>query len=734
MIGYGAVLLALVVTMLAVGCYWPSGNNQIRAKQLASKARFLYGVSAGLVGVAATYLLYLILCDRFDYAYVFSYSSRELALGYKVAAFWAGQEGSFMLWLVFHAAFGVLLLQRPAAPTPVMTVYALIQVALLGLLLVKSPFMMLAEPRVDGVGLNPLLQDMWMAIHPPVLFLGYAALAVPFAYALGSMWANRHQDWLKPAAVWTLFALSSLGAGMFLGGFWAYKVLGWGGYWAWDPVENSSLVPWLAAGVVIHLIAMARVRVGAIRQAYAGVITSFILVLYGTFLTRSGVLSDFSTHSFTDEGIGGLLGLTVLVTTFVVFVLYIVKWPSMPSGELYSKLATREFVLALTALVLAFLGVLVFVGMSTPLVTMALGSPKSLSSAFYNQATLPLALVIGAALIAGPLSKWGGSAGRLEKKYGWLVLFFVVGLGVSVWLKLGQPLAVLSFSLSITAVAANGYAAWKRTVSWAAACSHIGIAILLAGIMASGAASRSDVVVFSKGQEQIVFGQRISYAGIEEESSRKGSYTTFHAGPDKSIVQALTKLNKAGMPAAREPGIYRSLLADIYIAPIIKEPEAGTELTLVKGQPLVHEDVSFTFINFSMAGMDGSTAVKVQTVITVTAGGQTQEVRPELTNQNGHIIGSTVTAFDRYQLHITGIRPGGGQVTIEFKDKKEVSASSPARLEAEISYKPLINLVWLGAFLITVGTGWAGVKRLLSQRRAQQRGQSPAARTTSRTR
>ena len=734
MIGYGAVLLALVVTMLAVGCYWPSGSNQIRAKHLASKARFLYGVSAGLVGVAASYLLYLILGDRFDYAYVFSYSSRELALGYKVAAFWAGQEGSFMLWLVFHAVFGLVLLQRPAAPTPVMTVYALIQAALLGLLLVKSPFMMLAEPRIDGIGLNPLLQDMWMVIHPPVLFLGYAALAVPFAYALGSMWANRHQDWLKPAAVWTLFALSSLGAGMFLGGFWAYKVLGWGGYWAWDPVENSSLVPWLAAGAVIHLLAMARVRVGAIRQVYAGVITSFILVLYGTFLTRSGVLSDFSTHSFTDEGIGGLLGLTVLVTTFVAFVLYIVKWPSMPSGELYSKLTSREFMLALTALVLAFLGVLVFVGMSTPLVTMALGSPKSVSSAFYNQATLPLALAIGAALIAGPLSKWGGSAGRLGKKYRWLGLFFVVGLGASVWLKLGQPLAVLAFCLAVTAGAANGYAAWKRTLSWAAACSHIGVAILLAGIMASGAASQSEVVTFSKGQEQIVFGQRISYAGTEEESSGKASYTTFHAGPDKSIVQALTKLNKAGMPAVREPGIYRSLLADIYIAPIVKEAEACPELTLVKGQPLVHEDVSLTFVNFSMAGMDGSTAVKVQTVIAVAAGGQTEEVRPELTNQNGHIIGSTVTAFDRYQLHITGLKPGEGQVMIEFDDKKAVSAAKPVQLEAEISYKPLINLVWLGAFLITVGTGWAGVKKLLGQRQAQQRGQSPAARTTSRTR
>lgn len=734
MIGYGAVLLALVVTLSVIACYWPARRNQIRARQLAGKARILYGVSAGLVGVAACYLLYLIVGDRFDYAYVAGYSSRELALGYKLAAFWAGQEGSFMLWLVFHAAFGLILLQRPAAPAPVMTVYALIQAVLLGLLLVKSPFMMLTEPRVDGFGLNPLLQDPWMVIHPPVLFLGYAALAVPFAYALGSMWSDRHVEWLKPAASWTMLALSSLGAGMFLGGFWAYKVLGWGGYWAWDPVENSSLVPWLAAGAVIHLLVLARVRLAAVKQVYAGVITSFILVLYGTFLTRSGVLSDFSTHSFTDEGVGGLLGLTVLVTTFIAYVLYIVKWSGMPSGELYLRLASREFLLALTASVLAFLGVLVFIGMSTPLVTMALGSPQSVSSTFYNQAALPLAVAYGVALIAGPLSKWGGSTGGVCKKNWWLGLILIGGLAVSSWLKLGQPLVVIAFCLAVTAAAANGHAAWNRTLSCAAACSHIGVAILLAGIMASGAASQSAVVMFSAGQVQTVFGQQISYEGTESEPSGKEIYRTFHVGPDKTIVQALTKLNKAGMPAAREPGIYRSLLADIYIAPIEKEVESGSELTLVKGQPLTHEGLSLKLVTFTMAGMDGSTTVRVQTVLEVTTGGQTQEVRPELTSQNGQIVGSTVTAFDRYQLHITGIRPREGQVTIEYNDSKAANAARPARLEAEVSHKPLINLVWLGACLITVGTGWAGVKQLIGQRQVLQRGQGPAARTNSRTR
>lgn len=735
MIGYGAVVLALLVTVVAATCYFVAASRKQPGKQsLPGNVRLLYILSVSLISVAAVYLMYILLGNRFDYAYVFSYSSRDLPIAYKVSAFWAGQEGSFMLWLVFHAVFGLILLRKPGAPVSVMAVYSLIQAVLLVLLLVKSPFMLLAEPRIDGVGLNPLLQDPWMVIHPPVLFLGYAALAVPFAYGLGAMLTGRHQEWLDVASAWTLVAMSCLGAGMFIGGFWAYKVLGWGGYWAWDPVENSSLVPWLAAAALAHLLVMAKVRVGAVRQAYIGVICSFVLVLYGTFLTRSGVLSDFSTHSFADEGIGGFLGLTVLVTVFAAFVLFILKWPGMPSGELYTKLASREFVLALTALILAFLGVMVFVGMSTPLVTMALGSPKSVGSAFYNKATLPVAVAIGAALVAGPVVKWGnGSYGGL-KQHWWFGLLLAGGLAVAVWLKLYQPLFVTVLCLAIAAAATNGYAAFTKRMSRAAACSHVGVAVMLAGIIASGAASQSATVTFVQGQPEKVFGQQVIYVGTEAAESGKGVYDTFEIGLNKAVVQSLTKFNKEGMPAAREPGIYRSVLADLYMAPIAQEEAAGPELTLTKGQTLVEDGVSLNFIKLAMAGLDGTSEVRVQALIEVAAKGQTQQVKLELANKNGQIIGSAVTAFDRYELHITGIRPVEGKVTIEFKDNKAANvAAGPKRLEAEVSYKPLINLVWLGTVLITVGTGWAGINKLIGHNQLLRRGLSPASRTMNRT-
>ncbi|WP_425059908.1 hypothetical protein SCACP_05370 [Sporomusa carbonis] len=734
MIGYAGVALALAISIVAAGCYFLLSNRKSVGEggRLAGTAQVLYVLSAGFIGIAAMHLFYLILGDRFEYAYVFGYSSRDLPLVYKLSAFWAGQEGSFLLWLVFHAIFGLVLLRKLAASHGVMTVYCLIQATLLIILLVKSPFMMLAEPRSDGAGLNLLLQDPWMVIHPPVVFLGYAALAVPFAYALDGLMTGCHKDWMDKAIPWTLLALSTLGAGMFIGGFWAYKVLGWGGYWAWDPVENSSLVPWLAAGASAHLLEMTRIRAGAIRMAYVGVIGSFLLVLYGTFLTRSGILSDFSTHSFADEGLGGLLGFTVLVATTVSFVLYIIKLPDMPSGELYPGIASREFVLALTALMLAFFGLLVFVGMSTPLVTMALGSAKSVSGGFYNNAALPLAVAMGAALTIGPLVKWRGADVGSLRHYWWLALSSALGLALAVWLAvLHQWLITIAVCLATAAAAAHVHAALGQRMSKAIVCSHLGVAVMLIGIMASGAGSQLTMASFIQGQSQEIFGDQVMYTGTEVDPSGKAVYNTFLVGTEKTTVQSLTKLNKEGEPAAREPGIYRRLLFDLYISPVVKtDGDAGPEVTLAKGETLVQGDVRLEFVKFNMAGMDGTSPGRVEALIKVVAGSKSQEVRPELINKNGRIIGSTVKALDRYEIHIAGIKPGEGKVIIKFKDTQAGKSAGVERLDAEVSRKPLINLVWLGAFLITVGTGWAGINKLADHARILEKGQSPGGGTS----
>ena len=720
MIGYVSIVLALLASLVSAGLY--AASAQDKHGKTVPAARMLYWLSAGLIGLASAYLLVILLNNQFEYAYVTGYSARELPLAYKLSAFWAGQEGSFLLWLVFHALFGLALVRKPDVPVRMLATYGLLQVVLTGFVLVKSPFMMLTQVPPDGGGLNPLLQDPWMVIHPPVIFLGYAALAVPFAYAVNGMLTGQHQEWLTAARPWALLALSSLGAGIFIGGFWAYKVLGWGGYWAWDPVENSSLVPWLATAALVHMLSLAKVRASATRHSYLLGLGCFILVLYGTFLTRSGVLSDFSTHSFADEGVGGLLGFIVLLAAFASFALYIVRYHTIPAGELYVKLASREFILALTALILVFLGTLVFAGMSTPLVSKAFGAAKSLDISFYNNAALPLAVALAAALAVGSLLKWGGTD-QADKTVTWcLGLFLAGGLGLAFWLKLAQPFIAAAVGLSVMALAGTVYAGVKRILSPAAVCSHLGVLVLIIGIMASGAGSRSTVVQFSQGQEQTVFGEKLVFTGSESDPANQAVYRLFKAGSHGATIGALTKLNKFGEPAAREPGIYRSLLADVYVAPTETEEAHGEEITLSKGQTLAVGDVSIKFVKFTMQGMDGSGPVQVEALLEVAAKGETQELRPVISNQNGRIVGSTAQAFKRYDLHFVGIKPGEGRVLLEFLDTQADSAVP--QLTAEVSHKPLINFVWLGSCLITIGAGWAGVNRMTAGNRSLEKGQS----------
>jgi cytochrome c-type biogenesis protein CcmF len=671
-------------------------------------------LSAVLVGIAAGYLLYLILDNRFEYAYVFSYSSRELAFMYKLSAFWAGQQGSFMLWLVFHAIFGLLLSRKSYAPPGVMAIYSVLQAMLLIVLLIKGPFMLLAQPQMDGVGLNPLLQDFWMIIHPPIIFLGYAGLAVPFAYALEGLFSNNHKVWTAAALPWALFSWCALGAGVFIGGFWAYKVLGWGGYWAWDPVENSSLVPWLVNGALVHTLFWARLKVAAIKPAYLASIFSFITVLYGTFLTRSGVLSDFSTHSFADEGVGGLLAGFVLLTIFAGLVMLIIRWPDLPEGELYAKVNSREFTLGCGVLVLSLMAVMVFIGMSTPLVTMLLGNPSNVSGSFYNSTSQPLAAALVMLLTVSPMfNKKTKDTIRL-KQYWWLGVIGLLSVALPFKLGLYQPILVITIVFSITALIMNSVMVrGNEKLSWSAAITHAGLAMMVLGIVISSAANKSTMETLDLQQSKQILGSEITYMGIEEANDGSGFYQKFtvrHQEIESSVIQAFTKYNKEGHPSAREPGIDRRLLADLYVAPVMKhEDHTGTEIRLGTGEGRQQDDVTINFISWKMIPGTTGQEMKVQTLFEVIKDGKKEEIQPELVYKKGMVTSAPVEAFSQYEIMINGVNPRDGTISIDFTDRATNSKSDS--IEVEISYKPLINLVWLGAILITLGCGWGASNR-----------------------
>src|SRR5262249_8851627 len=279
----------------------------------------------------------------------------------------------------------------------------------------RGPFLTFpgGQAPLDGQGLNPLLQDPWMTIHPPVLFTGFSSLVVPFAIALAALVKREWDGWIKPALPWVVFSTGILATGFIMGGVWAYKVLGWGGYWGWDPVENGSLIPWLPNVALLHGLLVQRVTGSLRRTNFFLAITSYVLVLYASFLTRSGVLADFSVHSFAANdqwnlpfGLGGFLLLFVGVAAVVGYALLLWRLREIPQAPQSLGAFSRESSLWLGQRVFMLMCLLVAVGMSAPLITRLFGPPSNVQTSYYNLVNAPLAVAMGLLLGIAPLLRW----------------------------------------------------------------------------------------------------------------------------------------------------------------------------------------------------------------------------------------------------------------------------------------------------------------------------------------
>jgi cytochrome c-type biogenesis protein CcmF len=325
--GHFLAVLSLVASLVAAVSFFKSFKVSVVEKQRwLTIARIAFGLQTiAILGMFVT-LYFIISSHLFEYKYAWQHSSRNLQVEYLLSCFWEGQEGSFMLWSFWQAVLGWILIWRAKKwEGPVMTVMSFAQFTLATMLLGiyffgtkvgSSPFVLLRNEMdapifsrpdylqfvKDGNGLNALLQNYWMVIHPPVLFLGFASTIVPFAYALSGFMTRDHKGWTTPALPWGLFSVAILGTGIMMGAAWAYESLTFGGYWAWDPVENASLVPWLILVSGMHTNLIYKNSGYSLKTTYLFYVLAFILVLYSTFLTRSGVLGDTSVHAFTDLG------------------------------------------------------------------------------------------------------------------------------------------------------------------------------------------------------------------------------------------------------------------------------------------------------------------------------------------------------------------------------------------------------------------------------------------------
>jgi Cytochrome c biogenesis factor len=387
---FGAAILS------CVSYYFAAQQQAERSWLKMGRAAFWLNVLS-VIGIGSC-LFYIIYNHLFEYHYAFAHSSKSLPTHYIISSFWEGQEGSFWLWMFWQSVLGAVLIFRSRSwESPVMAVVMLCQ-AVLGSMLIgveifgervgSSPFILLrqavegpifSDPNylsmiTDGRGLNPLLQNYWMVIHPPTLFLGFAAMIVPFAYAVAGLWQRRYKEWIGPGIPWALFAVMTLGAGIIMGSFWAYEALNFGGFWAWDPVENASIIPWLTLIAAVHVMIAYKNSGHSYFTATFLVMISFVLVIYASFLTRSGVLGETSVHSFTDLGLyWQLVAFNVIFLALMVYLLVRHK-KYMPSHQKEEEVYSREFWLFIGALVLSVACVQIIATTSIPVFNAVFGT------------------------------------------------------------------------------------------------------------------------------------------------------------------------------------------------------------------------------------------------------------------------------------------------------------------------------------------------------------------------
>ncbi|NMM46796.1 cytochrome c biogenesis protein CcsA [Flammeovirgaceae bacterium KN852] len=391
--GHLFVIVSFVTSIAAAWGYFNAYKkaNTVEAKPALQYARTLFAIHGlAVLGIVLT-LFAIIYNNYFEYHYAWSHSSRHLPVHYMVSSFWEGQEGSFLLWIFWHAVTAVFIIGKGGEwEAPVMTVFSVVQAFLtsmvLGVVLPgielklgSSPFMLLRDvlddptfisnpdfvPE-DGRGLNPLLQNIWMVIHPPTLFFGFALTLVPFSFFISGLWTRNYREWIRPALPWTLLAAGVLGVGIIMGAYWAYETLNFGGYWNWDPVENAVYVPWLFLVASYHVMIVFQRSKSGLMGAMVLVLTMYTLILYSTFLTRSGVLGESSVHSFTDLGLSGQL-LIYLLFFFIGGVgMLIYHNRSIPKSQKDLETYSGEFWVFIGALVLILMGTQVLLPTSIP--------------------------------------------------------------------------------------------------------------------------------------------------------------------------------------------------------------------------------------------------------------------------------------------------------------------------------------------------------------------------------
>ncbi|MFI5252619.1 MAG: cytochrome c biogenesis protein CcsA [Bacteroidota bacterium] len=714
--------------------------NAARSQSDPRKQQWAYGsflLALLAICAASVYLFIALFTHQYQLYYVSHYSSNSLPTLYIISAFWAGQEGTFLLWAFFVAVMGIFFLKT----SKIVDSYAMMIVSaflafLCLLLIVKSPFSLNTPVPADGSGMNPLLQDPWMAIHPPILFLGYAATIFPFALVFSGLLRKDYQHWYALGFAWTVFAALTLGAGIIIGGFWAYEVLGWGGYWGWDPVENSSLVPWLVLLTSIHGLLLQKAK-GVLKKTNIFLaLSSFVLVLYATFLTRSGVLADFSVHSFTDLGINNyLVGGLVAVLVFG-YGTFFLRFRELQSPKINIASLSREVTLLLSLFVLGIAGIFTLIGMSSPILTGLFGKASQVDTSFYNKVNTPVAIAMALLLGVTPFLGWGDEhRTNLLKRLSMPLALTVLACAIA-YVAGVTTVALLVFVgsasfglLSNVIIAFRQYKNGWDTLGGPIA--HIGTGLLLIGIIGSGKFDERSTVTLRQGEPQTVQGLQVTFKGIADPNAQKPQMQ-IDVSDGKQSFLASPKLyfSEYNQSTLREPSIKIFPLHDLYISPVDVKisplQSAGLQLEIKKGETKSLGGYQIEFEKFEMGEHAQGGGMKVGAVLKVTSKDGEHEITPTLTfNERGEkatmpadlpeFTGPT-GAVSKPQVVLSGMNVEEKSILLDITGiGGHMEASGGVQeLIVEISTKPLMMVVWTGVVLIIAGTAIALRRRIIA--------------------